>query len=234
MLDFMEMMFSGGARDVSITIASSVRSPDIAALAYAAGWDGSGKIECTINPGVDVSQLSITGLPANTLTLINNGTIGAPAGGTGLYVRSAIAVRNNGTIFGGGGDGGSGGNAWVRYSTNPETIYGYGGAGGWGAGYTVSGAVSMASAQSGQPGSYGVYSGVVVGGQINPWARGGTGGTGGAIGEFGNAGSAGTVGGSYGASSVSPGNSGWPPGRYVDGNSYITWLANGVRLGLVA
>ena len=48
------------ARTTRIVISATVRSPDIRALALAAGWDGAGQIECVINAGVDVAALSLS------------------------------------------------------------------------------------------------------------------------------------------------------------------------------
>ena len=55
----MARMITVCAGNAVITIGASVRSPDIAALARSAGWNGSGRIVCTINAGVDVASLNI-------------------------------------------------------------------------------------------------------------------------------------------------------------------------------
>ena len=66
-----------------------------------------------------------------------------------------------------------------------------------------------------------------------PWARGGIGGTGGGIGAQGLSGQAATYGGSYQDVGIGAPYPGAPAGYYVDGNSYVTWLATGTRLGRV-
>ncbi|MCD2168062.1 hypothetical protein LPW39_23350, partial [Comamonas koreensis] len=108
----MARMISALGGHVSMAIAASVRSPDIAALARARGWNGSGQITCTINAGVDVASLNIAGIPHDRLTIINRGRMGGVVnGGTAIYTRIRIRIDNTlGTIFGGGGAGGNG--AW--------------------------------------------------------------------------------------------------------------------------
>lgn len=223
------------ARTTRIVISATVRSPDIRALALAAGWDGAGQIECVINAGVDVAALSITTLPHDLLHVINNGRIGGVVnGGTGLYARSRMKLTNAGTIFGGGGRGGEGGRSWVKYRFDDEIFWTTPGQGGSGAGFSASGPVVFANQQGGDYGSYWEYSGAVAGGETAPWARGGTGGTGGGIGAQGLSGQAATYGGSYQDVGIGAPYPGAPAGYYVDGNSFVTWLATGTRLGGVA
>ncbi|GAB2472247.1 hypothetical protein GCM10027082_24710 [Comamonas humi] len=216
---------------VSITIAATVRGPDIAALATAAGWMGFEPIICTINSGVDVATLSISGIPHDCLTIINRGRIGGVINsGTALYTRTRIAIDNSsGTIFGGGGKGGHGETITVGHTANP-TIYratGYGGIGGDGAGFNTSGTLALLSAQPGQGGSTD---------SVNPgtgaaYAYGGSGGQGGGIGAAGFPGAYGAGGGLYTVVSTSERTDGSPAGAYVDGASYVTWIAAGTRQG---
>ncbi len=226
------ILMSSGS--VGITIAATVRSPDIAALARARGWNGSGLITCTINSGVDVAALNIIGIPNDCLTIINKGRIGGVVnGGTGLYTRTRIRIDNSaGTIFGGGGQGGKGGDGAIRnpYSTS-YTADGYGGAGGQGAGFSASGSVSMVSALAGSAGTSQQLSGPSSGGTLGT-VYGGQGGTGGAIGVAGGFGNSATAGnGQYEVIVLYSGASGAAAGAYVDGNSYVTWIANGTRQG---
>ena len=48
----------------------------------------------------------------------------------------------------------------------------------------------------------------------------------------GSAGSAGSISGDYDTGSTGTPGAGNPPGYYIDGASYATWLATGTRLGL--
>ena len=225
-------------RVTSITISASVRNPNLAALATAAGWDGIGQIVVTINAGVDVASLSISGIPNDALHIINNGRIGGTQsnggeGGTGLYTRTRIRITNNGTIFGGGGQGGYGGSASWSYASSSGT--GVGGVGGNGAGFSLSGTVAMVARNTNPAatgGTYSAYDGATFPGDTAPWAGGGSGALGGDIGVAGGAGTAASSGGT-GAGAPGSGSSGALAGYYVDGNSYITWLATGTRLGRV-
>ncbi len=75
-----------------------------------------------------------------------------------------------------------------------------------------------------------------IGDGVSAWAQGGPGGSGGSWGSSGGHGGYGSIGGSYGPSppyfyDPTPGDA---AGRYIDGNSYVTWLANGTRQGLAA
>lgn len=221
---------------VYFTIAASVRSPDIRALAISAGWQGYEAIYCTINAGVDVATLTIpNSIPSGLLTIINNGRIGGVFNsGTALTVRSNTTVINNGTICGGGGLGGSGGSGHVfySYSSNVYPINGSAGWGGRGQGFSSTGSVTVLAQEGGSAGVYAQYSGAVLGGQVKPWAQGGVGGTGGAWGAAGGGGDSASIGGSYDGNSytASP-SSGAPAGNYIDGNAYVTWQVAGTRLG---
>lgn len=224
------LMMSSGS--VGITIAATVRSPDIAALARARGWNGYGLITCTINAGVDVATLSISGIPHDCLTIINNGRIGGVLNsGTGLYTRTRIRVYNYGTIFGGGGKGGTGGGAsvWLTYDPINYKADAFGGSGGNGQGFSTSGSVALVGATGGAAGTTGYTE---RSGSGTATAYGGTGGTGGAVGQAGGPGSSGsyTGTGGYGGNYLA-GGAGIAAGAYVDGNSYVTWVANGTRQG---
>lgn len=219
---------------VNITIAASVRSPDIRALAISAGWVGYEPIYCTINAGVDVSNLTISNIPNGLLTLINRGRIGAEINTAfGIYTRVNIAIDNaGGTIFGVGGRGGNGGALQIANGFDTSyTAVGFSGNGGRGAGFnTVStGALTLLNAVSGEGGSTASTGGPSTGGSIT--TTGGSGGPGGALGQSGQAGNPGTATGNYVLLQTFPPSVGGPPGNYIDGNAYVTWLATGTRLG---
>lgn len=239
-------LMSSGLRVVRVTISASVRNPNVQALATAAGWTTGGQIELVINSGVDVATLSITGIPDDALHIINDGRIGGVVGagasagsqavggvgGTGLYTRNRIRVTNNGTIFGGGGGGGGGGNASWVYTTGDQGSA-TGGGGGTGEGFSTSGPVTLSARANGTSGTTSGYTGATFPGDTAPWATGGGGGQGGTMGVAGSTGTAGTRGGTQAGGGAGPGGAGGLAGYYVDGNSYITWLATGTRLGRV-
>lgn len=224
---------------LNITIAASVRSPDIRALALSAGWAGYEPIICTINAGVDVATLSIANIPDRCLTIINRGRIGGTAGiyngtaaGTGLYTRTRISIDNSaGTIFGGGGAGGRGEEGYVRDKNTPAyNATGYSGDGGNGAGFNASGAVKFLAAAGGTFGTLASYD---YPGNSYATVWGGDGGAGGAMGAAGTPGGYGGISNAWGnySSSFYYRTDGSPAGNYADGASYITWLAVGSRLG---
>ncbi len=231
-------LMSSGARPVRVTISVSVRTPNIASLAAAAGWTTGGQIELVINSGVDVATLQISGIPDDALHIINNGRIGGTqsnggVGGTGLYTRLRIRVTNNGTIFGGGGAGGAGGSASWSYASSSGS--GIGGTGGNGVGFSLSGIVTLVAKNTLPPvggGTYAPYDGATFPGDTAPWASGGTGGGGGDMGQPGSRGNDGASGGT-GAGAPTAGSPGALAGYYVDGSAYVTWLATGTRLGRV-
>ncbi|MEG0976458.1 MAG: hypothetical protein RSF42_17300 [Comamonas sp.] len=217
---------------VYITIAASVRSPDIEALARAQGWNESGLIICTINSGVDVATLSIPStIPNGVLMIINNGRIGGVFNsGTALTVRTNITVVNNGTIFGGGGKGGNGATKYIFRGTG-YVANGYGGSGGDGGGFSPAGAVTLLPWAYGQLGTSQTVGGPSLGGSTSGTATGGRGGNGGAIGVAGATGSYGTTSVTFDTQNDSAVGVGKAAGNYIDGNAYVTWLATGTRLG---
>lgn len=221
-----------GGGSVSLVIAASVRSPDIAALARARGWNGAGQISCTINAGVDVATLVISGIPHDCLTIINRGRIGGVFNsGTAIYTRVRIRIDNTGgTVFGGGGLGGTGG-SWLIQNPNASSYRASGssGNGGQGAGFTASGSVLMSSATSGGSGGSEALGGPSIGGLGTSY--GGSGGSGGAIGQGGGSGSSGSASGNYTLVQIYQPSLGQDAGYYADGASLIQWLAAGSRLG---
>lgn len=156
------------------------------------------------------------------------------AGGLGLSVGAAITVTNNGTIAGGGGGGGGGGGS--NMNLGEGYTYGVGGGGGGGrssaaanstggtrastawAGSSVAGAGTVSAAGAGGVGSAG-YGGNAQG------ASGGGGGSWGVSGSSGGTAPPATFRGS--------GGSGGAAGGAVSGNSNITWVATGTRLGAI-
>lgn len=191
---------------------------------FIVGMGGAGGSGPTSGPGLQVGA----------------GTAGA-GGGLALSVSSAISVTNNGTVAGGGGGGGGGrSSAYTGGEYSAQINYGGGGGGGGrtgavnssgGAGGVAS--VSYGSAQSGAAGGVGTLSSAGSGGNggyglVAGGFRGG-GGTGGTWGA------AGSTGDSARFSDPSAGPySGGSAGGAVSGNSNITWVATGTRLGAIA
>lgn len=156
------------------------------------------------------------------------------AGGTALLNDApggvTVEVDNTlGTIRGGGGGGGGGGGSNYT-ATVLQQAYGGGGGGGqtarksYGGGPFVPGRRGYVRSEDGDDagagagGTGGVVQGTITAGTV--------GGTGGSWGSAGNAGSTQASSSSFGA-----GGTGGAAGKAVQGNSGITWIANGTRLG---
>lgn len=163
------------------------------------------------------------------------------AGGLALSVSSAVSITNNGTIGGGGGGGGGGAatNTFL-YSTKPE-LYAACSGGGGGGGRSgaasnsnggTSGSVSgLDNSALGANGSAGTSSAAGGGGAGGFWSGGIQGGPGGSGGGWGSAGSSG--GGTVGISAIAGPYGGGSAGGAITGNSNITWVAFGTRLGSI-
>lgn len=209
--------------------------------AIAAGWNQTYAIAATIPAGNVIGStstaspaLNIQGSFPKGVTIINAGSIvgaggagGAGVsggvggnggnGGTALNVNSTslISVNNLGTIGGGGGGGGAGGSTQYSQTSGKTTSYylSTGGGGGGGAGSGAGGSPNGAAGSSGAGGG---------GGAGSPnYTQGGAGGS------LGNSGASGTGGSYRGAGGGGLG------GAAVVGNSNITWILTGVRLGSV-
>lgn len=213
-------------------------APNLPALLSAAGWLGTAQPVRVRNTGI-VGALEFTSaLAGSRIVLIN--TPGAIIGGTSYLVAAVktavqIAIDNQGFLHGAGGDGGAGGNAWV--SRGGVVMWAYGGAGGNGQRiYSVGGSAAVSVRGFGQAGQSVTNStgrpGGDFGGSGPAYAYGGTGGDGSNWGETGNSGGYSSVSGDYdSASGALAGYSGTPAGLYIDGNSLVTWINTGTRLG---
>ena len=249
--------FYGAVRQFTFTITEDISTPqDLATLATAAGWDGTSPL-VVINDAIISSNTTSTAaltvgddFPAG-VTLINNGYIvgmggaggiaddsffsafyygtdGYP-GGDALSVANSITIENYGTIAGGGG-GGGGGNTFLNADTyNAATSGGGGGrsgltesAGGSSAYIPVSGWVS-------KNGTNGTFNAPGVGTADSPLYNhyAGVGGDWGQAGQNGTTHSE-TWKASYG--SVGP-RAGGAGGKAVNGNSNVTWVAEGSIYG---
>ena len=170
----------------------------------------------------------------------NPGVGAGYSGGSGagaMLVSVAITVTNNGTIAGGGGGGGGGGASY--YSGNLNM-------GGGGGGGRSSQTNSTAGAAGGYSNFYGYnftprYGAAGTAGTVSANGTGGAGGVvnatykagaGGAGGGWGAAGSAGVTGVGQQTYSRAGGAAG-SAGYAVSGNSNVTWVATGTRLGAI-
>ena len=227
--------FYGKSNAFTLNIATSVASPDIHALAIAAGWNGTGPLIVNFNcPYVNSLRLDGSKTFAGGLVLnIASGCLigGVINGGTAIYTRVPVTIYNNGTIAGGGGKGGTGNWTFARYSTDPTNVNGPPGAGGNGQGFASTSATSVTAAKPGFSGTTATYSGDTVG--PAPWASGGTGGNGGNWGIAGATGqSNGDWGGNFSAGGVAtPATAGAVAGLYIDGSSFASFGNTGTRLG---
>ena len=217
---------------VYITIAASVRSPDIQALAISAGWVGYEPLYCTVNAGVDVATLTVANIPDYLLTVVNRGRIGGVSnGGTGLVAAIKFNLDNTGgIIFGGGGQGGQGQNVNIFRGTGYVAV-GTGGSGGSGAGFNGANPPVMLTASSGSSGSSQTVGGPNIGGTTQGTATGGSGGSGGAIGMAGNNGGPASTSGSFETSTYYGTTTGEPAGYAIDGIANVNILATGSILG---
>ena len=230
--------FYGTSALFAFNITTNTTNANLRTLALAAGWNGSSAVTCTINSGVIISgdtagnstaAMTIDGSFPAGVTLVNNGQIrgrggdGAPGvtfrvgyagyrGGRALTATVAASIDNQGNIWAGGGGGGSGG-------TSKDVRTGGGGGG------QSSNVNSLGGTPSGTPAGSGTLSAAGSGGAQGTAGVGGLGGAGGSVGAAGSAGAA--------YSNVA-GGAGGAGGQAVNGNSNITWINTGSRLGAIA
>jgi hypothetical protein len=218
---------------------------------YPGSWAANFRKRLVINSEVIVGSTNPLGYALNipsgfgrTVTIDNFGFIygagGAANSGTGgsaiFAGASGISINNQGTIYAGGGGGGRGGqgaDGAVATGRTGQTIIGTiggpGGSGGLGQGYNQ---INTTGAAGGASPS--------LGGAVLFAASGGKGGTGGtwaAVGATGTKGANGSQAQAGGRPSIAttgrPGLDGGLGGFYIVGNSNVTWIATGTRLGAV-
>lgn len=235
--------YVAGITDVTVTINSGVYVSSSSTGVYALDVDTSwatGDTVTIVNNGFIIgmggnggSGRSISG------TTGSGGSNGAP-GGPALRAQRPIILLNYGTIGGGGGGGAGGasgngttvttGPKWdVSYV--PDTNGGSGGGGGRsGTTNSVGGGGGSASGMTYNYPGYAGASGTVTAAGAGGVRTGGAGGSGGGWGASGggspNNGSISTV----RAAATSPGAG----GAAINGNTNITWVATGTRLGAIS
>lgn len=229
-----QMMSVASGSEFILTISASVANPNFRSLATAAGWNGSSRLTVNITaPLINTINLGSTPYPNGLRINVSASTRigGVKNSGDAITTGVPVEINNLGTISGGGGKGADAGTFWV--SLNGQVITGYGGGGGSGQGFSNASSLVIDAATAGAAGSYEQYSGALVGGVARPYAQGGTGGTGGGWGQAGGTiAYGGASGGDYSSSGiVAPDGSPAPSGNAVNGNSKVTWIAPGTRLG---
>jgi hypothetical protein len=163
-------------------------------------------------------------------------------GGTAIAAFVPVQIQNSGSIFGGGGGGGGGSQmGYTGGGHDPSYSGGSGGGGGGGGGASTGGSGGAAGPLTtwfGLPNGRAGGSGGSPGGTVNGGGGGGAGSTGGSTGgpggPGGNRGNSGSEGGSGSGGSCGNQGSGGAAGNYIAGNSNVTWLATGTRVGNVA
>lgn len=227
---------------LTLDISNSV-NPNIPSLLTAAGWAGNAQAVRIVNTAL-VNTLSIpASLDGADITLINQS--GARIGGVcysgkALTVRAHIKIDNLGILSGGGGGGARGDSWWISRTLSngtKQSASGFGGYGGRGQGFDT-GSLTILPATAGDLGGSqslaptGDFGGGGGGGRSAAAAYGGDGGTGGGWGiAGGNSISTGGVSGDYDTYGGSAGGSAGAAGKYIDGNSFVTWINTGTRLG---
>ncbi len=231
-----KQMYSGGGEFV-LNITSTVANPNIPALASAAGWNGRGLLKVNITaPLVNRIVLPNTwSFPSGLEIEISSGTrIGASSGLAAFTTQIPVSVRNIGIISGPGGGGGEGARTFFKYAGGYYNMGG--GEGGGGQCFQNTTSLAVVGPFTGQPGLYFEYTGPLFGGDSKPYGYGGDGGAGGTWGSPGENGKYGTnFGGSFDSAGteIAP-TAGASAANSVIGNSFITWLATGTRLGPIS
>ena len=229
--------YSAGKSNVTLTINSGVTVGSTSTGTYAldtgTGWS-SGDTITIINNGLVKGRGGNGGNGGSVVwnSSVTNGTNGG-GGGHALRAQYAVSVTNNGTIAGGGGGGGGGGSYWYDDTGKLDIdVAAAGGGGGGGAGVNGGSGGSGGSASGGsltQVGTSGASGTATAGGAAGS-GDGNTntfGGAGGGLGA--NGGTGATMTGAY--NQRSSGRAGGTKGRYITGNSNVTWTVSGTRLG---
>lgn len=235
MLHFVSMMFSGGG-PFTLNVTASVASPNFRQMALDAGWDGYSELIINVTaPLVNTVRFLVgESYPQGVTLKIGASTRvgGARGGGAAITTAVPITIDNLGIISGAGGYGGAG--ASISGSWAGVTKTAYGGSGSPGQGFQDTSSLTIVPAGTGAAGQYVQFDNEVIGQNI-PWIQGAQGGAGGGWGGAGYEGS------SYGSSGngatitgiTSPATPGSQGGAAVSGNSLVTWLNTGTRLGSV-
>lgn len=227
-----------GQTDVVFNVASGVILSANSTAVYAGDVDTSWAAGDTvrINNSGTIVGMGGAGGAGGLLTNNLSGYAGENGGGAFRAQRS-VSVSNTGTLAGGGGGGGGG--AAARDTSPGETTATTGGGGGGGgrssaAANSAGGAAGFQGGQvplAGNPGTFSAAGSGGAGGISTPGVTQAYGGAGGAGGGWGAAGTAGQN--ATNDLLTTTGGAGGAAGAAVVGNSNITWIATGTRLGAI-
>jgi hypothetical protein len=237
--DYMLANGWNGSSAAAITVASGVTISATSTGSYAMTISGSFPGGLTLINNGAIQGMGGAGGNGGTFTFVNN-VIGSTnqdpgaAGGPGLLVQSAVSINNAGRIAGGGG-GGAGGQ--VLLNVKGDNWVGGGGGGGQSGNTNSSGGAGGVNAVSVPPenGGSGTISSAGAGGRgvINAttpptYSTDPNRGQAAAGGSWGASGGSTVIAGSTPATA-----SGGAGGAAIAGNSNITWIATGTRLGAI-
>jgi hypothetical protein len=236
--DYMIANGWNGSSAATITVASGVTISATTTGNYAMTISGSFPGGLTLINSGAIQGMGGAGGKGGTFTSIN-GTLGSTsqdpgaAGGPGLLVQSAVSINNAGRIAGGGG-GGAGG--MVLLNVKGDSWVGGGGGGGRSSNTNSAGGLGGTNfqPQTAENGGSGTISSAGAGGRgiVNTttpptYSTDPNRGKAAAGGDWGASG--GSTPGSSSTTAV-PGGAG---GAAIAGNSNITWIATGTRLGAI-
>lgn len=224
---FWKKRSNGGT--TTLTISTNSMNPNLSTLATAAGWNGTSPLIVNITASL-INTLQVTAsFPGGiTINISASTRVGGVIGSNAMTVTVPVSINNLGIISGGGGYGGGGQGTWSDYTlpaSGSTRSWGGGGAGGSGQGFASAGSLVISAATGGTAGDYQSMG--------SGWAQGGSGGAGGNWGQAGTGGSFGSWSGVQGGE-WTPASGGGAAGLYLSGNSNVTWIATGTRLGGVS
>lgn len=235
--------------DATITVAAGKyiysSSPSYPAFDTGSGIPANSSLSLIINATASVLGAGGKGGIGAAFGIFGGGGAGTAGedGGTAIKAQYPLSVTNNGTVAGGGGAGGGGGYAYNNYYfQNYASSGGAGGGGGRGYSPGLGGSSNSASGPDAGPSNAGSAATTSAAGTKGTGitrynnsgsdpAGGATGGDGGNGGDLGMQGSPGQSGSGQYSGSGYPGGS---PGKYAEGNSNITWVVSGTRIGAVS
>jgi hypothetical protein len=231
--------YIAGISDIVVTINSGVviGSSSTGSPAFTVSGFASGDTVSIINNGTIVGKGGdggAGGTPTSQTSGSNSPALGygvaGSNGGDALSISFATSITNNGIIAGGGGGGGGGAGGRSMVNLNVALFGGGGGGGGAGAGSGAAGGTPVQTPKSngtnGSNGSSTSEGAGGIGGSVSGYSgKAGDGGAGGGMGQSGSSGQAST------SMYTNPSTSGGSAGNYVTGNSNVTWVSNGTRLG---
>lgn len=234
--------YIAGSTDVLVTINPGVviGSTSTGSPAFTISGFTAGDTVSLTNDGVIVGKggaggaggAGTSGSAGSNTAALGYGSAGSN-GGDALSVSFATSITNNGTIAGGGGGGGGGAGGRSVLNLSVYMFGGGGGGGGAGSGSGGTGGVPTPTPRAnGANGNSGTATAGGAGGAGGSAAgytgKAGDGGAGGGLGASGSSGQAST------STFTNPSTSGGSAGNYIVGNSNVTWVVTGARLGGVS